>query len=520
MRAYAVLDGGGVKGAALAGCLDAAADQGIEFVGYGGTSAGAIVALLASVGYNGRQICCLMKGDVHPKKLLDDDGVALQQARQHLQRVTNIFSSDRWLVGKAWDLRKLWKEASGMVGGLWTHGGLYDGQRLRKTLFDLIQARLQLPAHTDVTFEDLKTAGCPELKIVASDITDRRVAVFARNQQEYGRSVIEAVRASASYPFLFRPVPLADGRRLADGGLSSNLPAFLFAEERELTQYPVLAFDLVASSEEDLHPSVRTLNDLLSTALEAGNELMVAEAPGVWRIPIPVPPGITTLKFDLSPDEIEALFRAGQDHTMKFLHNFTRLQNTKKPGLTIQKELEAIYGDRKLFEPPLWALANLIQERTKARQVRAQIMLPTGRQERTRIVTYYYGFRQGDGDADLELPEFTGCTGRALKERGPVVADLQDAKTNYERWYMLEGHQRKVAADRQAMLSVPIFAWSADKPLVPELPIIGILSVDSSTPLGDTGWVEEQGVDHGSSVKGEVSGILIAWANVISKLLR
>jgi len=50
MKAYAILDGGGIKGAALAGCLAAAEELRIEFAGYGRTSAGCIVALLASLG--------------------------------------------------------------------------------------------------------------------------------------------------------------------------------------------------------------------------------------------------------------------------------------------------------------------------------------------------------------------------------------------------------------------------------------------------------------------------------------
>ena len=50
MQAYAVFDGGGVKGAALAGCLKAAQESKIEFVGFGGSSAGSIVALLATAG--------------------------------------------------------------------------------------------------------------------------------------------------------------------------------------------------------------------------------------------------------------------------------------------------------------------------------------------------------------------------------------------------------------------------------------------------------------------------------------
>jgi predicted acylesterase/phospholipase RssA len=56
MRAFAILDGGGVKGAALAGALKAAQDRGIEFAGYGGTSAGSIVALLACAGYTGAEL--------------------------------------------------------------------------------------------------------------------------------------------------------------------------------------------------------------------------------------------------------------------------------------------------------------------------------------------------------------------------------------------------------------------------------------------------------------------------------
>jgi NTE family protein len=64
MKAYAILDGGGVKGAALAGALSAAAENGIEFEGYGGTSAGAIVALLASVGFTPEEIRHIMLEEV------------------------------------------------------------------------------------------------------------------------------------------------------------------------------------------------------------------------------------------------------------------------------------------------------------------------------------------------------------------------------------------------------------------------------------------------------------------------
>src|SRR5437879_540072 len=69
MQAYAILDGGGVKGAALAGCLEAARDFGVEFVGYGGTSAGSIVALLAAVGYAGDELRNAMTNDLELGKV-------------------------------------------------------------------------------------------------------------------------------------------------------------------------------------------------------------------------------------------------------------------------------------------------------------------------------------------------------------------------------------------------------------------------------------------------------------------
>ena len=82
MKAYAILDGGGVKGAALAGCLKAAEDLKVEFKGYGGTSAGAIVALLASIGFTGEELREVMTEELKFSDLLDDKGVVLNQAKQ------------------------------------------------------------------------------------------------------------------------------------------------------------------------------------------------------------------------------------------------------------------------------------------------------------------------------------------------------------------------------------------------------------------------------------------------------
>ena len=111
--------------------------------------------------------------------------------------------------------------------------------------------------------------------------------------------------------------------------------------------------------------------------------------------------------------------------------------------------------------------------------------------------------RDGRGDADLELSQYGGCTGRTLETRRPTVANLDDAKSNFKKWGMTQPQQSKVATDRRAMLSVPIFAFSADeKRGMEDLPIIGILSVDCSTSLSETNWIENSDGEE-SEISGE-----------------
>lgn len=81
MKAYAILAGGGVKGAALVGALSAAQERGINFVGYGGTSAGSIVALLATVGYTAEELKPIMINELNFPDFLDDSQDELEQLK-------------------------------------------------------------------------------------------------------------------------------------------------------------------------------------------------------------------------------------------------------------------------------------------------------------------------------------------------------------------------------------------------------------------------------------------------------
>ncbi len=236
MRAYAVFAGGGAKGAALAGCLAAAQNWGFDFRGYGGTSAGSIIALLGAVGYTGSEIGEILKGKAFTE-FLDDDGSRLDKFIRNANVIDT--SGPCALLGSL-------PAAISLHRSVRKSFGLYTGSRLTDYLWTLVKDKLGLTdeLRPDFTFAYLKSLGNPALKIVASDISRRRAVLFPRDCNTYGETILDAVRASAGFPFVFRPVHVGTSY-LVDGGVASNLPSFLFSEESEETRFPTLAFDLV-----------------------------------------------------------------------------------------------------------------------------------------------------------------------------------------------------------------------------------------------------------------------------------
>jgi NTE family protein len=520
MKAYAVFDGGGVKGAALAGALAASEDKKVKFEGYGGTSAGSIVALLASIGYTGEEIRDRLKTDVHPIKMLDDDGTLYRVAHGAMQRGSEIVkkSGAGWRELQALCFlvrnRKLLRRLGGDLG-------LYSGDKLCKVLLDLIvQKKRGLIGIDDPTFEDLEREGGKPLKIVASDTRARRAIVFSKSASSPSQSVIQAVRASVSYPFFFQPVMTRGGKRLVDGGLSSNLPVFLFDSEHEQSQWPIIAFDLVAGERTGAPGVMSFIDELSETVFEASDEIMGSLLPGLKHIRLQVPANIKTLQFDLSDTDIESLYKYGYSDASAALNRWDKLIGSAEAGERIQKQLAVYYGPEALFKPVLEALKREMESKTLAKNVRTHIMLPTGRSDASRIVVYQAGFRKEDSDSALELDEFAGCSGQAYRDHAPAFADLVQARSCYDsNWGMTTHQQSMVASDRSAMLSVPVFARELRRgESEKDVPVRAILSIDTSSTLEEAGWIENR-ENAMPVVTRRVTDLAIQWAAVISKLL-
>jgi NTE family protein len=330
-KAYAILAGGGVKGAALVGGIKAIEENNIEFVGYGGTSAGSIIAFLASVGYTSDELKKIMIEEIDFTRFLDDSASELEILKDSLGKFfdkINNFNDEICNICKIRENIYLMKTLAKYLKKLNQDLGLCDAKGLKQFLLErTAQKHPTFNNRTDITFRELQEQRCYPLRVVASDLISRQAVIYPLDQEQgLDYSVIDAVRASMSFPFVFSPVK-NDDHLLVDGGLSSNLPLFLF-EERKVNNYPVIALDLVVgnntSSDFSLNKSdyglLKFIPDMLATALEASDGLIENLIKNIYYIPIKLPKDIGTLDFEISKENRERLFDRGYRDVSSYLN--------------------------------------------------------------------------------------------------------------------------------------------------------------------------------------------------------
>ena len=215
MKVDAVFEGGGVRGIAIAGAVSWLEKQGYTWERLAGTSAGSIVAALLAAGYTGLEI----------EEILTRLDYRQFQDKTRLQSIPYV----------------------GAPLGLILQKAIHEGQFLETWIADLLHRK-----GVD-TFADLTDEAGFRLKIIASDITGRRLLVLPDDLVHYGLeperfSVAKAVRMSSSIPFYFKPVQLQyQGKRtfIVDGGILSNFPVWLF-DTQGAPRWPTFGFQLVS----------------------------------------------------------------------------------------------------------------------------------------------------------------------------------------------------------------------------------------------------------------------------------
>lgn len=313
-QADLVLEGGGVKGIALAGAVRALDEAGYRFPRVAGSSAGAIVASLVA---------------------------ALQHAGEPLSRLEDIVRSV--------DYRRF-RDHSGLgrlplVGGalaLLVQDGLYDGRYLEQFLTGALGALgvrtfgdLAL-APNDPAAEGLAPERAFSLVVTVSDLSRHRLARLPWDLPQYDLpgqdpaefSVARAVRASAAIPFFFRPVrvPTPGGTATwVDGGLLSNFPVGLFdRSDSAEPRWPT--FGVRLTTRPPTPPVTRRVDGPIAIGLAALDTLLTDQGNAYLEEPCTVErtvfvptEGVSVVDFGIDAGTTTRLFESGLSAGRDFL---------------------------------------------------------------------------------------------------------------------------------------------------------------------------------------------------------
>ncbi|MCL6259018.1 patatin-like phospholipase family protein [Aquiflexum sp. TKW24L] len=287
------LKGGGVKGIAYVGALreldHAGLLSGIQRVA--GTSVGSLLAGMICAGYSVDQIENLLK---------------------------HHFDLKKFKIG--WNPLRISRQY-----------GLYSGSYILDFIHRyLIESPKNLPPN--VTFRQMKEAGCKDLYVFACDLNLHTIQEFSAFKTPEV-VVAEAIRASMSIPLFFKAWQFSNSNPndhiFVDGGIAFNYPLGFFDNERFASAPDFICeeaiglylHDKASDKEVDLSFSqpLSFIKQLFETLLNVQNiDIGFETAEGNRSIRIDGL-GIPATDFNLTLSDMESLIQSGSDCAKMFL---------------------------------------------------------------------------------------------------------------------------------------------------------------------------------------------------------
>ncbi|MCF8296990.1 MAG: patatin-like phospholipase family protein [Saprospiraceae bacterium] len=198
-----VFEGAGIRGLAYAGVIEEFEKNGIidNIEKVGGTSAGAITALMVSLGYSSDEIINIVANTKFQK-----------------------FNDGRYIFfGGFYRMKKSY--------------GWYRNDKFLKWLEKIIEFKT---ANSEITFSELHSQGYKDLYVTATCLNKQKLIVFSHETYP-DMKIKDAVRISMSIPLYFKAVFIDSKGKVyedpkernnldlvVDGGVIGNFPIFLF----------------------------------------------------------------------------------------------------------------------------------------------------------------------------------------------------------------------------------------------------------------------------------------------------
>ena len=364
-----VFEGGGAKGMAFVGAIEALRGHGHTVDRLLGTSAGAITALFLAVEYSNEELNnALNETDDRGKPIFVSFMAAPRPfstdelATCAMRRILQDFDAPllpNWAEQRMDDALLKFMAENPLARHLLNfieRGGWYSADPFVRWLernLDRGEFRGRPRRFSAMNFAEFYEATGHELTVVAADATAARLLALNRNTAP-DLPVKWAVRMSMSVPLLWEEVIWREewgayrgqtdivGNAIVDGGLLSNFSIELFLSKDEFVQKimgakrseNVLGFLIdetlpvpgappaavpaqVKGVDVDELPPVRRLKRLVDTATQAHDKLAIQEFEQfVVRLPAQ---GYSFAEFDMSPARRDALIRAAREKTERYL---------------------------------------------------------------------------------------------------------------------------------------------------------------------------------------------------------
>ena len=193
-----VFEGGGVKGLAYVGAMEILEQKGIlaNIERVGGTSAGAINAVLLGLNYSPRETADILR-NLNFNNFMDDSWGVIRDSER-------LFAKFGW----------------------------YKGDFFRRWIGELIQRKT---GNSESTFDEvnrLKTkSGFRDLYFIGTNLSTGFAEVFS-HEHTPRKCVADAVRISMSIPLFFAACRSDRGDVYVDGGVMDNYPVKLFDRQK------------------------------------------------------------------------------------------------------------------------------------------------------------------------------------------------------------------------------------------------------------------------------------------------
>lgn len=329
-----VFAGGGVKVVTYAGAIKALEEKGhlAHIKKVAGVSGGAITALCVASGYNAREIEDILK-NLDFSKFADAPASEYKTIGDMIAYTLRGICSFPYVPSVVVNNITKLLPYSAEITQLICERGMHSGDALEAFLEDLV---VKQGFNKAVTFRELHKHTNIELFVLATNLNTQfsKIISHITHPEE---SVVKWVHASGAFPGYFKPVEIAS-MLYVDGGVTNNYPITIFdgktlkeqcsSQDEKTLGFKPMDNKLVKALHNGLEPEeFMPINDIHShvqalVGAITNNDILDAFRNYERTVVLP-DDGISTLAFDITPEQKQTLIESGYNTTLQFIEDNT-----------------------------------------------------------------------------------------------------------------------------------------------------------------------------------------------------